>query len=63
MKNKDKHLELIINSKTYTEYCINCDLIGLKSLSHVEYRDMYKTLLLESFLIMNKNLDGFRNGK
>ena len=44
MKNKDKHMELIINSKTYTEYCINCDLIGLKSLSHKEYRDTYKTL-------------------
>lgn len=49
MKNKDKHMELIINSNTYTEYCINCDLIGLKSLSHKEYIDMYRILWLEAF--------------
>ena len=63
MKNKDKHLELILNSKTYTEYCINCDLIGLKSLSHEEYRDIYKTLLCWSFSRVDKILDEFMNGK
>ena len=53
MENIDKHMELIIDSNSYEEYCIKCNLNGLTELSFATYTKFCEKPWIKELKIQN----------